>query len=117
MILLSDEYIELAERKIGEDYSNMYDNPHIIIGTEDKNGVVGIEIFDDMAWVTFLYSDGRVGTGRELFEIMIWAYEFYTINKNLPIYFGADRDLYKSVSERITDTVYRLVPKYSLSVV
>jgi len=117
LTLLTDEYIEVAERNLGQDYSNMYDNPHVIIGTEDKGGVVGIELLDDMVWVTFLYSDRKFKTNKELFEIMVWAYEFYTIDKDIPIYFGSDRNLYKSASERITDTVYRWVPKYSLSVV
>ena len=114
MILLDDSYIAIAEQKFNDDYSRMYDTPHLIYGFNDNAGVVGFEIHDDMVWVTFLWSDSSFSTNKQLMELMGDVYEIYTAGKGIPILYTGERNRYPRSSKEITNGVWQYIPKQYL---
>ena len=110
MIILDDSVIPEAEDKTGKDYTEFRSIPHVIIGTENGNGVVGIELHDEYVWVTFLYGDMKKSTHVELAEIGKWLYRFYTEGKGKPVLYTGDRNYYKNNSIELAPKLWQLLP-------
>lgn len=115
MITLDDSYIAIAEKKLNAEYKDIRNMPHVIIGSTNKQGAIGIELHEDMVWITFAYSDGTFKTHRELIEIMRWAYEFYTVKRHLPILYTGLENMFKNVSIEVSYMVWQYIPRRYLN--
>lgn len=115
MIILDDSYIATAEQELNMDFSEFRELTHLIVGSSNKQGVIGFELHEHMTFVTFAYSDGTFKTHKELIEIMRWAYEFYTIDANVPIYYTGLKNVFPLVSLEVSKDVYQYIPKQYLN--
>jgi len=104
----------MAEQKFNDDFSKMYDIPHLIYGINDNAGVVGFEIHDNMIWVTFLWSDKSFSTNKQLMELMGDVFEIYTIRKSIPILYTGERNRYPNSSKEIISGIWQYIPKQYL---
>ncbi len=114
MILLDDSFIAIAEKKFNDDFSEMYDTPHLIYGINDNSGVVGFEIREDMIWVTFLWSDKSFSTNKQLMQLMGDVFEIYTVDKGMPILYSGEKNMYPNASKEIANDMWQYVPKQYL---
>lgn len=111
MKVLDDTAIDEALNHTEFDPEWFRNTNHIIIGTENGKGAVGVEIEDNHVWVTFLYGDGGIGTHKNLADIGYWLYTFYTIGKNKPVYYTGKTNLYRNNSILVHENIWQLVPK------
>jgi hypothetical protein len=114
MVVLDDSHIAIAEEKLQMDFTEFRELTHIIVGSSNKNGAIGLELHKDMVWITFLYSDNKLDTNKNLVGIMKWAYEFYTEKQHLPIMYTGITNLFPHNSIEVSDKVWQYIPRRSL---
>ena len=110
MIQLGDECIETAEERLSIDLSAFRAIPHIIIGTDNGECAIGVELHEHYVWVSFIYGDGKKSTHVEFAEIGKWLCRFYTIERGLPVLYTGDTNYYKNNSYQVADGIWQLTP-------
>ena len=110
LILLDDSHIELAEKAIGHEYKEFRSIPHVIIGTENGSGAVGVELYEQYVWITFMFGDGKISTHKELASIGKWLFKFYTVERGKPVLYTGNRNDYKNNSIELAPKLWQLLP-------
>jgi hypothetical protein len=114
LILLSDLYIPKAEKECNEDFSHFRTVPHIIVGTDNGKGFVGVELHEQFCWIAFTYGDGSIATHKELAVIINWLFSFYTEDRGIPVLYTAKDNKLKRNSYQVSDGIWQVLPKRKL---
>lgn len=112
MKLLSDKHLKKAQRKMQQQYPHFLDVQHIILGTDNGKGSIGIELHDKFTWITWCYGDKSFATQRELAYILHWLFEFYVRKYKRPLLYTFDStNVLSKNSIHIKEKVWQYVPK------
>jgi len=110
--ILKDKHLKIAEKKMKQKYKNFLSVPNIILGTDNDKGSFGVEIYKDFLWITWCYGDGKFETNYQLYEIIRFLFEKYSVEMNLPIlYTFKEKNVFKNNSKHVTDGVWQFIPK------
>ena len=114
MIPLDDEHIEIAAQHVKFNVEEFTETDHIIIGTYNGGGAVGVEIHEEYCWITFLYGDGKISTHKQLAGIGLWLFKFYTMERGKPVLYTGDVNKYMHNSHQLDAKVWQFIPKQYL---
>lgn len=110
MILLGDEYIHVAEGHMQDEYPNFKETEHIIIGTSDHKGSIGVELYDRFVWITWCYANSFTSK-REINYALEWLYRFYTVQRSRTVLYTGKQNVMRNNSVQVGPRVWQFIPK------